>query len=156
MKKAQVLGQVIIFLLAALTFIFILTYGYKAINTFLEQGRTVALIDLKTELETAVESVSRDYGSTRTYTFAIPTEFHTLCIVDPKPTPELQAQHPLLYNAVLGGAENVFLMPLTSQQTPIHLEQITIPNGYICLENIKGSATLRFEGLGNKARITLP
>lgn len=155
-RKAQMLGQVIVFVLSAIIFVLILGYGYRAITSFQEQGRQVALIEFKTELETAVETISRNYGSVRTITLSIPNGFTGLCIVDAQEPGNLQTAHPLLYNAWRSGSENVFLLPITKQSVPIKIENIEVYNenekGFLCVENTK-NIKIQLEGMGDRAKI---
>lgn len=159
-RRAQMLGQVIVFVLAAIIFVLILGYGYRAIISFQEQGRQVALLDFKTELETAIESISRDYGSVRTITLITPSEFTGLCIVDSQDAGRLRDTHPLLYNAWRSGSENVFLLPITKQSFPIKLEHIEVygtdgKRGFLCFENTR-SIKLRLEGMGDRTKVIMP
>ena len=58
MKKAQLIGQIFVFVIGAILFGLILLYGYKAIATFGEQRREVALIEFQDDLKAAISKVS--------------------------------------------------------------------------------------------------
>ena len=153
-KKAQMIGQVFIFIIAAVVFILIITYGYRAISGFLQQSEQVTMIEFKEELQSSIEKIKRDYGSVRKVELRIPKKYTTLCIVTPDPfcPSALQFEQPIMYNACLTGTENIFLIP--KQETPIFVEDIVVDSpGYICIPT-SGIVTLRLEGLGRKARVS--
>ena len=150
-RKSQMISQIFIFVMAAIIFLLILMYGYKAISNFLQRSEQVALIDFKTDLESAVEVIKRDYGSVRKIELMLPKEYTDVCIVDPDNPGTLQSDQPLMYAAWQAGSENVFLVP--KQEAPIYLEDITI-DGYDCIPVIYGKVTLKLVGLGKKARIS--
>ena len=158
-KNSQILGQIIVYILAVIIFILILGYGYKAIDQFLEKSKTVAFLEFKTELETEIESIRRDYLSIKTVTLNIPPELNTLCLVDSEQSGNLQGTYPLLYQLWLSGSENVFLLPITKQEGAIKLKNIIVfdaqnNQGFTCFENLHGTVTFRLEGLGDNVKIT--
>ncbi|MEM4263652.1 MAG: hypothetical protein QW666_02030 [Candidatus Woesearchaeota archaeon] len=155
MRKAQMIGQIFIFVLAALIFILILTYGYRAISNFLQRSEQVALIDFKTDLESAVETIKRDYGSVKKIELLVPKRYTEVCFVDPdksKRPGDLEQERPLMYATWLAGSENVFLVP--KQEAPIYLEDIAVEGGYTCISASHGKISLRLEGTGRKAKIS--
>jgi len=153
-KKAQMVGQIFIFVVAAIIFILILTYGYRAISSFLHRSEQVALIDFKSDLESSVEVIKRDYGSVRKLELRVPDKFQELCIVDVNNCEGLQNSRPLLYSACLAGSENVFLVP--KQETPIFIEGVTIKDsrGFVCVPVAGGNVVLRLEGLGKSTQVS--
>ena len=64
-KKAMGVGEVFVYIIAALTFALIMIFGYKAINQFLEKGQQVEFVQFKTELESSVKNIYSEYGSVR-------------------------------------------------------------------------------------------
>jgi hypothetical protein len=153
--KAQLIGQIFVFVLAALIFILILMYGYRAISNFLQRSEQVALIDFKTDFESAVEVIKRDYGSVKKVELMLPKRYTEVCIIDPDKTKQpgdLEQARPLIYTAWQAGSADVFLVPM--QEAPIYLEDITVDNGYVCVSASYGKITLKLEGLGKKAKIS--
>lgn len=154
-KKSQIMGQVFIFILAAAIFILILTYGYKAISGFSKRSEQVALVEFQTELESAVKSISLDYGSVKRSELTLPAKYTEICFVDldREPSADFEAEHPRMYEAWAGGTQNVFLTPM--EDSPINVGKIYVgSSGYLCLPISGGKVTLRLEGLGDKAGIT--
>jgi len=154
-KKAQVMSQVFIFILAAAIFILILTYGYKAIAGFGQRSEQVALVEFQTELEGAVKSISLDYGSVKKVELTLPTKYTELCFVDleREPSEEFEQIHPRMYESWVSRTQNVFLTPM--EESPINVGKIYVgQSGYLCLPIAGGKITLRLEGLGDRAGIT--
>lgn len=154
-RKAQIMGQVFVFILAAAIFILILTYGYKAIAGFGERSEQVAFIEFQTSLEGAVKSIRQDYGSVKKLDLTLPAKYIELCLVEleKEPNPDFEQIHPRMFESWVSGTQNVFLVPM--EDAPITTEKIYVGlDGYLCLPIVGGKIMLRLEGLGDKAGIT--
>ncbi|HSU73225.1 MAG TPA: hypothetical protein VLJ21_05250 [Candidatus Binatia bacterium] len=165
-KRAQIIGQVFILILAAAIFILILLYGYKAISQFTQRSEQVAFVNFETEFRNAVKGVSLDYGSVKKLDLTLPTRYQELCVLcSPgmdakaadcrKDNPALgtfQTEHPLVFESAQGNAQNVFLIPLA--ETPILLDHVEAANGAFCTKILEGKVTLRLEGKGDRALVS--
>ena len=164
--RGQIIGQVFIFILAGLVFILIITYGYKAIQYFIERQEQVVMVDFRTDLEIAVEGVKRDYGTVRKVELKLPSRYFGVCffdlgsaVCDAKTTtvsPKLELPSETIEvkwaeEACKLKNANIFVVPRTQD---LYLPDIEVANGYICVPNI-GKITLRMEGTGKKAKISL-
>ena len=157
-RKSQMIGQVFIFILAGFVFVLILGYGYRAITGFLERGEEVQLIDFRNELESAVGTIKRDYGSVQRVDVHVPPKtdkvfFLTARATDVSPNWEagFKDKYPLFYNAWYAGNENVFLIP--RQQTPFLITDMLVDTGFVCVPAVHGRVSLRIEGTGSKALV---
>lgn len=161
-KRAQTIGQVFIFIIAAVVFILILLYGYKSVMNFVQRGEEVQLIDLKNELESAITVIKQDYGSVQKLVIKVPTKTEELCFVTSNSVDaraglgeRLRQDQPMFYTAWAAGNENIFLVP--RQPTKIFIADIIVDpegNGYACIPVTGGRVALRIEGTGNKALIS--
>jgi hypothetical protein len=158
-SKAQIIGQIFIFILAGLVFILIVAYGYRAIQYFLERQEQVMIVDFKTDLEIAVEGVKRDYGTVRKVELKLPSKFLGVCFLDAQdcaqtiPILELPTQKisaPWAQDACLIKSANVFTIP---REQDLNMPDIQVAQGFVCIPNT-GSITIRMEGTGRKAKIT--
>lgn len=158
-NNAQMIGQVFIFILAGLVFVLIITYGYKAISQLTERQEQVVLADFQTNLERAVDSVKREYGTVRKLTLTLPGEYRGACFFDydtcatEPPTLELPAQTirvPWAQEACQLKGANVFLVP---RALDLSLPDIHVDKGYVCIPNTDG-ITLRLEGTGRTAKLS--
>src|SRR3989338_2760306 len=154
-KKGQIMGQVFIFILAGLVFILIISYGYKAINFFIERQEQVVLVDFKNDLELAVEGVRRDFGTVRKVQLKLSSDHLGVCFFNPttcaegeRPELKLPNQQPLqvlwAQEACLAQSENVFIVPRTGEK--LNFPDLDV-EGYLCVPNV-GGITIRLEGTG--------
>ena len=156
-EKAQIVGQVFIFILAAIIFGVIVLYGYQAISNFMSKSGEIAIASFQQELTNSVESIKRDFGSVTKTELTLPTKYSTLCILDSDTTKNicdtgqpLQQQYPRLCAAWKTEAQNIFLLPGTQA---MQISDISTPSGYFCVQNT-GKIKLRMEGLGDKAQVS--
>ncbi len=157
--RGQIIGQVFIYILAGLVFVLIIAYGYKAVKYFMERQEQVVLVDFRTDLETAVERVKRDYGTVRKVTFKLPSKFSGVCFLDPitcsTGTPELilpsqKISLPWAQDACAVKSANVFVVPRTLD---LYLPDLQVDNGSVCIPNTNG-VIVKLEGTGKKAKIS--
>lgn len=159
-NKAEMIGQVFIFILAGLIFVLIISYGYKAVSYFLERQQEVVMVDIKTDLDVAVEGIKRSQGSIRKLVLKLPAEYDAICFFDYETCGSLtdaNLQEPNQDTKVLwgieackAGSENVFTVPRTPG---ISMTEISVDGGYVCVPNNNG-VTLKLEGTGRKAKIS--
>lgn len=155
MKKAQLIGQVFVLVIAALVFILILAYGYSAITNFLKSSEQVAFLDFKTSLTSGIEQIKPDFGSVRKLSLRAPKRYYKFCIVSSYPdtdvlSSDFQSKYPVLFEAWQTGSENVFLLP--KQESPILVPGVFVQAGYFCMD-ISGIVDLKVEGLGDKTSV---
>jgi len=160
-RRGQILGQVFVLILAAVVFIMILLYGYRAIKVFSERGEQVALLEMITTLRSKVRSVALDFGSVKRLDLVIPQRFHEVCFVDLETLAQsraardrLAAGHPLVFDLARSGTQNVFLFP--PGDSPILLEHLRVESSdgaALCVPSSGGRVSLRLEGLGNRAKL---
>src|SRR3989338_2314117 len=81
-KKGIGVGQVFIFIIAAITFALILIFGYKAITGFIQSGESVAFVQFKTGLESSVKKIYTEFGSVRVERYSTPLGYSQICFVD--------------------------------------------------------------------------
>jgi hypothetical protein len=157
-KKAQIIGQAFIYILAGLIFTLIIAYGYNAIQYFLEKQEQVILLDFKTSLETAIETTKTQYGTVKKLTLKLPQKYQGICFLDPETcttqTPQLQSTQttnlPWAQEACTIKTANTFIIP----RQDINLPNIQIdPPGNICIPNQNG-ITIKLEGTGKKTKIS--
>jgi hypothetical protein len=159
-NKAEMIGQVFIFILAGLIFVLIISYGYKAVSYFLERQQEVVMVDIKTDLDTAVEGIKRSQGSIRKLVLKLPGEYKAICFFDYETCngltdanlPEPNQDTKVLWGieACKAGSENVFTVPRTPG---LSMTEISVDGGYVCVPNNNG-VTLKLEGTGRKAKIS--
>lgn len=153
-NKAQMVGQIFIFVIAAIVFILILMYGYSAISNFIQNSEQVALLDFKSSLVAGVEQIKSDFGSVRKLTLRIPKRYNKLCIISSDMNADISdfsTKYPVLFETWQTGSENVFLVP--KQDSPIFIADVVVPGGYFCKDISGGVVDLRLEGGGDKTTV---
>jgi hypothetical protein len=170
-KKAMGIGQVFIFIVAAITFALIMIFGYKMITGFLESGEEVAFVQFKTDLETSVQKIYTEYGAVRIERFHAPQDYTKICFVDMDTDydPEFCAEDQFGCTVWEGADEarnagddgwgsvdvNVFLTPPGPQ---IKVFKIGIDpvegTGYLCIPLSGGSFPLVLEGKGDRTELS--
>lgn len=164
-KKGQGIGQVFVFIVAGLTFAFVMIFGYNAITDFLEKGETVEFLQFKNELETDVRQIASEYGAVRQTAFYLPARYEEVCFVNLDASFDAQsplcAKNPIACDVwetafTEGGYsaadENVFLTP--AAPVSIKVYKIEMDEPFLCLPIARGHFTARLEGLGSRTHLS--
>ncbi len=143
-KKAMGVGQVFVFIIAALSFALIMIFGYKMISGFIASGEKVEFAKFSSDLSSSVQKIYTEYGAVRVKDFRVPGNYNKICFVNMDQEPaqgeieSLCAQDPLAcsvwQDAIKGNEEgkkgynivdqNVFLTP--TALTPLKVYQISV------------------------------
>lgn len=172
-KKAMGIQQVFIFMVTAIVFAFIIIFGYKMVNDFLDKGEQVEFYQFKTDLENSIKRIYTEYGAVRQEEYTLPIGYEQICFVD------LDAD----YNSGLCGYdpiacdmwataqaanladtekgysavdENVFLQPSAPVTLKVYRLEIEGDQDFLCLNISKGHFTLRLEGMGSETMLSTP
>jgi len=160
-RRAQMMGQIFVFILALVIFSGVLLYGYRAIFTIQEGVEDAAFFSFSQELQAKVEQVSVDFGSVRKFRASPPGSFTEICFLDLKKLEtdvqgsltKLRNTKPLISDAVEGGTDqNVFFTPLA--KTPTTVARLEIDGGFICIPLENRDLILRLEGLGDRTKLS--
>src|SRR3989338_5220138 len=81
-RKGLGVGEVFIYILAAVTFAVIMLFGYKAVNSFLESGEEVEFVQFKNDLEDSILKIYSEYDAVRVKNFYVPGDYRQICFVD--------------------------------------------------------------------------
>src|SRR3989338_11566318 len=91
-KKGLGIGQVFIFIVAALTFALIMIFGYKSITQFIEKGEQIEFVQFKSDLESSIKRIYSQYGARSTQQFTLPGKYEQICFVDLEANEETPGQ----------------------------------------------------------------
>lgn len=162
-KKGLGIGQVFVFIVAALTFVFILIFGYRAITGFLHSGEEVAFVQFKTALESSIKKLYTEFGSVRVETFATPTTYTQICFVDLNEEYDAElCQYDQVACSVWKNAagydsadENVFLTPPAPVKMKVYRISISPDEGknFLCVPIKQGSFSVVLEGKGDRTQM---
>ncbi len=168
-KKAQIFGEVFIYILAILITSAILIFGYQAIfgkKGIKQQAETVEFVKFKTDMTNIIQSMGTEIpGTIRTREMSVPSGAKAVCFVDGdlikppgNPTQDMQRNYPLIADSVDNSVpSNVFVVPDGSVNLEVKPElEITDNSGFLCIDVIDSRIKAKFEALGNKVKITQP
>jgi len=172
-KRAQIAGQVFIYIIAIVVVGLIVAYGYSAIKGFTQRGEEVEYITLRTGLENSVKSIISDYGSIKRPDMDIPGKYEMICFVDKSrsgdaqntamcsPQQGLDSFHqPIACSGWKTGRDNVFLIPDGSESFDVGTIMISNEGKpysgqpFVCLEVINNKIRLQLKGLGDKVEVS--
>jgi hypothetical protein len=175
-KKAMGVGQVFIFIMAALTFSLILIFGYKTIIGFISSGEDVAFIQFKEGLEDSIKSIYTEYRAYRLEAFNLPGVYESICFIDldydgddkEQLVDGLRSKNALAASVWEDAADyseadqNVFLTPTAKVPIKVHNIEIYLDGvdegskvGFDCMDIKRSSFQMELEGRGDKTRISL-
>jgi hypothetical protein len=80
MRRAQIVGEVFIYTMAAVIFGLILLFGYKAVNNFVKQSNNVALLELRQQVQGAVSSIGAS-PDVEKKVLNVPTKYRKVCFL---------------------------------------------------------------------------
>jgi len=167
-KKGIGVGQVFVFMVAAITFALILLFGYRAINGFLKSGEDVAFVQFKTSLESSVKKLYTEFGSVRVEKYSAPVTYSQICFVDmDKPYDEGLCDFDQVACSVWKGAsdsgrgydsvdENVFLTPPAPVKIKVYRVSIDLSEkkDFLCIPIKQGIFSVVMEGRGDKTLLS--
>lgn len=167
-KRGIGVGQVFIFIVAALTFALILIFGYRAITGFMKSGEDVAFVQFKTGLESSIKKIYTEFGSVRVERYTTPGVYSQICFVDmDKPyDPDLCSFDQVACSVWKetseagkgydGVDENVFLTP----PAPVKIKVYSISveekdeKNFLCVPIKQGAFSMVMEGRGDKTLLS--
>lgn len=168
MKKAQIAGQIFVYIIAIVVVGFIIVYGYSAIKTFSQRGEEVEYISFRTGLENSVKGIVSDYGSVKRPDISIPGKYGMVCFVDKgllvdsdataicqrRLGEEEKFYQPIVCSAWQTGRSNAFLIPDGSESFDIGNIVIENNRPFICMDVVNNKINLQLTGLGNKVEVS--
>ncbi|MBS3130982.1 hypothetical protein J4212_00980 [Candidatus Woesearchaeota archaeon] len=160
MKKAQLISQVFIYIVAVLVTAFILGFGYKAIASFKEKAGQASELKLRNDMTNAVKTISSDYGSVRVMDIRVPGGYNEVCFVKTYngfPSDQSAAtiaDYPIIKNSIDSNSEdNVFLVD-NIERSSFAIGKIDPDPDFLCAKIPSGILRLKLEGMGDHTRIS--
>lgn len=164
-KKAQVTGQIFIYVIAAVIFAFIMLYGYQSLRDINDKSCKVGLISFKTDIENSIKGISSSLNEEkRGYRLPANCGYDEVCFIDTAFIPfvngtpaicdqtNITESRPLICNAWKDGPlQNVFTLP--DGDLEINVGTIELDDHYLCVKNRGGKVKLRLIGMGDRVKI---
>ena len=169
-KKAQITGQVFIYILALVIFSAVMLYGYNAIKMFGQQSEELLITQLTNDIKTSVEKIESQYGSVEKLQIEIPDRFDKVCFIDTRDRCGYQPQsclagkfevekYPMICDAWKDcTGENMFLVEDKSVKG-YNIGQLAVKpqqNGerFFCSNVIFPKTVFRLKGTGEYAEVS--
>ena len=160
-KKAQIGGQIFIYILGLIIFSSLLIYGYKAVKDFRDRGDEVLLLKLYKDMDSSIQKTASDYGTVLKKELVIPSGYDEVCFVEKgkySSTADFcNDKHPIICDYWKDNApENMFLMEGGLSKNEFAIGDIVIENdeSAFCMDVTNGEVLLKIEGKGNYAVIS--
>lgn len=168
-RRAQILGQALLFVLGSIIFGMILLYGYRAISTLGAVREQVCVVDMQNLLKNQIERVSASVGTVRRLNLPMCAGYHTICFIDhrliegssaggantyistmitpPGRTNQMTRiawlrmnQSAAMADAIRSGTDqNIFLKPTSETQLRVGPIEVEGQLGFMCIEDVEGS-----------------
>jgi len=158
MRKGQIQGQIFIYILAILVVSLVLTYGYRAIQTFMNQAEQVETLKFRTTVQNSIDSIRSEYGSGDTVAVNVPGSYDSICFVDLDHTGVVNAAlYPIIEDSVSSGVmKNLFLVNQLADES-FYVGKIMVSSGKIlCLNTTQSRVQFRITGGGDHVEISTP
>jgi len=171
MRKAQIQGQVFIYILILVIAGIIFIFGFNALQAFTKDIETSKLIKFEKDADRIFTKVGTEYGSRETYTFSLPSDYTEICIVDFDeldydpyfgPLPDEFDSYPIMKSMIENGIrDNIFIYKeiymksfnIGKVQTIDCPAQGSEPRNLTCYTLFNGQVNLRIQGIGNVAQV---
>ena len=168
MGKAQVAGQILIYILAIVIFGLTLLYGYKAVKYFTEKSEEISFLQLEHDIQAEIEKVKGDtMGTIKRKVLTIPGNYDHVCFVKSYPSfppsiDTLDLNYNLIESHINNGAEdkNMFLAPpgdvsfFVGDKTNKQGIALSGTKDVDCIDIVGSKIELKLESMGNHVKIS--
>ena len=153
--KAQIYGQIFIYILTIILISFILFYGYNAVQNFKKRAEQVCLLKFKNDIVNAVESISSDFGSVKRKDLELCAGYTQVCFVETFESPVLPGNtDPIIIDSILSNTgKNTFLVEKIAKES-FFAGKISVEPDVLCINSINSKISITLEGKGNHAFIS--
>jgi hypothetical protein len=154
--KAQIQGQIFIYILSVVVVTLVLMYGYRAIRGFNQQAQMIDILEFKTTLQNEIDGIRSDWGSVKTLQIKVPNDYKEVCFVDLNKGGIINASYPLIADSVNSGVkQNLFLVRNLGEES-FYLGNITLagPANMVCKSSVQGKTQVILAGRGDHVEIS--
>ena len=162
--RAQIAGQVFLYIITLVVVAVILVFGYRSIRDFRDRTVEVGALQFRQQLESSIKTVSGQYGTLKVKEFSLTSEYQELCFVNNyafDTTADLNAQfagYPLILDSLSNyqPTSNTFLILKDGSVAESYtLGSVSLAAGnFQCFPFVRGTVTLRLEGKGDHVVIS--
>jgi len=162
-KKAQISSQIFIYVLSAVIVAIILIVGFRAISTLMKAGEGISIQEVRTDITSAIEKSSKQYGSVKKVPINVPDKFTEICFADSMTDADIFSSdvksntklkdYFFIEGSINNDARtNVFLLNDQNIEESFYVENLDVRENFLCLDNV-GLLEIWLKGLGKKAEL---
>ena len=151
-KKAQATRMLVMVMTVVIVGL-VLVFGYRAITSITVSGEKATLIKFKNEFINAVDQGS-SYGRVAIQDFSVGGEYKRMCLAGIGASPGAFT-NALVKDALASGTSNNAFLLTDSTIEPFEVKKMEIEGGGQCFSIDSGKVKLRFEGKGDRTKISL-
>jgi tRNA G18 (ribose-2'-O)-methylase SpoU len=155
MKKAQIQGQVFVYILTLVITGAILIFGYNAVKDIIERSEQVEMANFKTNIKSDFDTMASDYGSVKTKTYNVPSKINEVCFYqhgEGSLYESITSDNPLIADSIKDTDNNFFLVFRDGSIDPINLGKIKVNEenkNFICIKPSGNRLRITLGGLGD-------
>jgi hypothetical protein len=153
-RKAQIAGEILIYILAIVVFSLTLIYGYKAVKYFTQRSTEISFLELENKIKNDISRTSADsYGTVKKTILTIPGSYTKVCLVNSKGRTgrDIDSNYSLISEALGSTNNNMFLYPPGS--VGFDIGDISVDSGF-CADIQGNKVTLRLESMGDHVKVS--
>lgn len=150
MRKSQIYGQILVYILTIILISFILVYGYNAVQNFKKRAEQVSCLKLKNDLQNAIETISSDFGSVKRKDLQLCAGYSRICFIETFEKPGIPpGTDPIIKDSILSNTgKNVFLVEDIAKES-FYAGKISVDPDVLCIRAAQNKISLKLEGRGN-------
>ncbi|MBI4438774.1 hypothetical protein HY640_02490 [Candidatus Woesearchaeota archaeon] len=164
--KAQISGQIFVYIFALIAASLVLLFGYKAVKALMDQGKEADLALLEKELRSDMAK-ARSYGTLMTREYSM-GGYKRVCIVQTDKIRNSDSGQSMVRgddnwpvlakdSVESGTKKNFFLIP--NGEKSFYFEDMAVSwqgRKALCIDTVKGRITMTFVGCGDATIIAKP
>lgn len=159
--RAQLAGQIFVYIITILIVGIVLLFGYKSISEFRSKADSVSLLRFQKELEASAKSIKNQFGTVKKKDFTL-AEFNEVCFIRNYQVSlagidiSVKFQdYPLIKDAFESNTgKNVFLLSNKEIGESFNIEDLVVENLFQCFDVNNNLLSLTFEGMGDHVVIS--
>lgn len=154
-KKAQILGQVFIYILLVIVFGLILVYGVYAVGQLMNRAEKIEIEKFKIDLRNDIAN-TKEFGSVEVLDLRIPGKFDELCFRSSGVVINDNEKRIIVDKIKSGAKDNMFLYPPGSESADIGEIEVDIGGPFYCFKAGDNSyVQVKLKGWGDRTRVCL-
>lgn len=163
--RAQVIGEVFIYILAVILFSLIMIYGYNAVRNLGDKADRVVILQIEKDMKSSVKKIASDYGTVLKKELTIPNRYDRVCFIDisytGQPSTSICTPGNGDYNAIICNSwkdriqKNMFLLSKNQDTLSIEIGNIRISQTHYFCQNVAfAKIVLKLEGRGSYTELS--